>query len=129
MRVYVSIGKYEKVIELFEKNLGYKSIKELSDSFLGYLGIAFYKTGERSKSTEFMNELSSRGLKNSAGSPFYFEAMAYTAMDDKEKAIKSLQKAYSEHEVDMVWLKVDPLFQLLHGDPQYEDLVHKIGFK
>jgi hypothetical protein len=40
-----------------------------------------------------------------------------------------LQKAYADREVDMVWLKVDPLFRQLHGDPRFENLLQKIGFE
>jgi hypothetical protein len=50
-------------------------------------------------------------------------------MDEKDIAFQSLQKAYTGHEVDMVWLKVDPLFRPLHGDPRFKDLLRKIGFK
>jgi TolB-like protein/Tfp pilus assembly protein PilF len=129
MRIYVSLGKNEKVIGLFDKNLSGKSINELSDSFLGYLGIAFFKTGNKSQSSLFLNELLSRSIKQAGGSPYYFAAEVYAAMEEKDKALQSLQKAYKVHEVEMIWLKVDPLFLYLHGDPQFESLVQKIGFE
>ena len=129
IRIYVSLGKYDKVIELFEKNLANKSINELSASFLGYLGIAYFKTGRKTQSTAFLNELSTKSTKSLVGSPSYFAATLYSAMDDKDKTLQMLQKAYADHEVDMIWLKVDPLFRQLHGDSQFEDLLRKIGYK
>jgi len=129
MRIYVSLGKYDKVIELFSKNNGSKDINDLSDCFLGYLGIAHFKTGNKNQSQIFLKELSSKSLTPSSGSPSYFEAAVYAAMEENGKALQSLQKAYSDHEVDMVWLKVDPLFEKLKGDPQFESLLHKIGFE
>jgi TolB-like protein len=129
MRIYVSLGKYDKVISLFEKNLANKSTGDLSDSFLGYTGIAYYNTGRKDQSTSFINELTSRSIKSSVGSANYFAASLYTAMDEKDMAFQSLQKAYTGHEVDMVWLKVDPLFRPLHGDSRFEELLRKIGFK
>jgi tetratricopeptide (TPR) repeat protein len=129
MRIYVSLGKYDKAIELFNKNNVSKPINDLSDCFLGYLGIAHFKTGNKSQSQIFLNELSSNSLKPFSGSPSYFEAAVYTAMDEKDKALQSLQKAYTDHEVDMTWLKVDPLFGKLQGDPQFESLLQKIGFE
>jgi TolB-like protein/Tfp pilus assembly protein PilF len=128
MRIYVSLGKYGKVIELFEKNLANKPVNDLSDCFLGYLGIAYFKTGRESQSTAFLNELSSRSKKPYIGSPSYYEAEVYTAMNEKDKALQLLQKAYTNHEVEMAWLKVDPIFQPLHGEPQFENLLRKIGF-
>jgi tetratricopeptide (TPR) repeat protein len=129
IRIYVSLGKYDKVIELFEKNLANKSVNDLSDCFLGYLGIAYFKTGRKDQSTAFLNELSSKSIKPSVGSPAYFAATIYAAMDQKDKALQLLQKAYTDREVDMVWLKVDPLFRQLHGDPRFENLLQKIGFE
>jgi TolB-like protein len=129
IRIYVSLGKYDKVIELFEKNLANKSVNDLSDCFLGYLGIAYFKTGRKGQSTAFLNELSSKSMKPSVGSPSYFAATVYAAMDEKDKALQLLQKAYTDREVDMVWLKVDPLFKQLHGDPRFENLLQKIGFE
>jgi len=129
MRIYVSFGQYEKAIGLYEKNLGNRPVKDLSASFIGYLGIAFFKTGNKRQSAEFINELTSRALKTDIGSAYYFAATIYAAMDDKEKAMQALQNAFTAHEEDMVWLKVDPLFFSLHGDPRYENLIQKIGLK
>jgi TolB-like protein/Tfp pilus assembly protein PilF len=129
MRIYVSLGKYDKVIGLFDKNLANKPLSDLSDCFLGYLGIASFKTGKKSQSSAFLNELESRIRKSYSGSPSYFAAEVYTAMDQNDKAFQSLQKAYTAHEVEMVWLKMDPLFRSLRNDSRFENLLKKIGFK
>jgi hypothetical protein len=50
-------------------------------------------------------------------------------MGENEKALQLLNKAYLDHEVEMYWLKVEPLFRPLHGDPRFENLLKKIGFK
>jgi serine/threonine-protein kinase len=115
-------------MELFEKNLANKPVSDLSDSFLGYLGIASFKTGKKSQSAAFLNELYSKSMKSSTGSPSYFAAAVYTAMDETDKAHQFLQKAYTNHEVDLAWLNVDPIFHSLHGDPRFENLLRKIGF-
>jgi tetratricopeptide (TPR) repeat protein len=129
MRIYVSLGRNEKVIELYEKNLANKPVGDLSDCFLGYMCIALFKTGQKNELTAYLNELTKKSLETSVGSPFYFEAAVYTAMNEPEKALQFLEKAYTNHEVDMVWLKVDPLFLKLNGDPRFENLLHKIGLK
>jgi tetratricopeptide (TPR) repeat protein len=129
MRIYVSLGKYDKVIELFDKNLADKPISDLSDCFLGYMGIASFKTGKKSQSSAYLNELELRNSRPYSGSPSYFAAEVYTAMDQNEKALQSLQKAYASHEIEMVWLKVDPLFRSLEKDQRFEDLIREMGFK
>jgi tetratricopeptide (TPR) repeat protein len=129
MRIYATLGKYDNVIGLFDKNLAGKPISGLSDCFLGYVGIARYKTGKINESSVFLNELISRGIKHTHGSPSYFAAEVYAAMDQKEKALQLLQKAFTDHEVEMVWLKADPLFLSLHSDPRFQKLIEEIGFK
>lgn len=128
MRIYISTGKYDKAIELYNKNLANKPINELSDCFLGYLGIAFYKTGNKVRSDEFLKSLSERSLSTSVGSPSYFTASIFMAMEEKDKALQQLQNAFTNHEVEMTWLKVDPVFQPLKGDSRFENLLRKIGF-
>jgi hypothetical protein len=49
-------------------------------------------------------------------------------MGQNNDAIKWLQKAYADHEVEMYWLKVEPLFRPLHDDPRFQNLLKKIGF-
>jgi TolB-like protein len=129
MSIYIRTAKYEKVIELFEKNLINKPINELSNCFLGYLSIAYYKMGKMNQYTSFLKELSSKSKNTNVGSPSYFEAAVYISMDEKEKALQSLHSAYSKHEAEMVWLKTDPLFKSLHGDLRFENMLKEIGFK
>ncbi len=53
------------------------------------MGIAYFKTGNKSQSAVILNELSSRIIKSSVGSPNYFTAAVYSAMGDKDKALQS----------------------------------------
>jgi len=50
------------------------------------------------------------------------------AMDEKDKALQELRKAFTNHEVEMTWLKVDPIFQPLKNDTGFENLLREIGF-
>jgi tetratricopeptide (TPR) repeat protein len=129
IRIYTISEKYEKVLELYDKYLSAKSPDHLSCCFLGWIGIAFIKTGRESHSSAFLHELASINRKPFTGSPSYFAAALYTAMNEKEKALQSLQKAYNDRELDMAWLKVDPLFRPLHGDPRFKNILTKMGFK
>jgi TolB-like protein/Tfp pilus assembly protein PilF len=129
IRLLVYMAKYDKAIGLFERSTQDEEINDLIPYYLGHLGIAYFKTGKKSKSALFLNELLKRSSKSPLGSPSFFAAAIYTAMGENDKALQSLEKAYSDHEVEMYWLKVEPLFRPLHGDPRFEDLLLKIGFK
>jgi hypothetical protein len=76
-----------------------------------------------------LQELLLRSGKSPVGSPSFFAATVYTAMGANDKAIDLLEKAVTNHEVEIYWLKVEPLFRPLHGNPRFENLLLKIGFK
>jgi hypothetical protein len=50
-------------------------------------------------------------------------------MGDNDRAIQSLEKSFTNHEVEMYWRKVEPLFKPLHGDQRFESILAKVGFK
>jgi hypothetical protein len=54
-------------------------------------------------------------------------ASDYALLGDKEKALYWLERCYTEH-VGMVWVKVDPVFDSLHADPRFADLLKRLGF-
>jgi hypothetical protein len=61
-----------------------------------------------------LNELIYRSQRGPQGSPSFYIAAIYTAIGQHDKAINWLEKAYNDHEVEMYWLKVEPLFRPLH---------------
>lgn len=69
-----------------------------------------------------------KATKSSIGSPSFSIAAVYVAMGQNNEAIKWLEKAYSDHEVEMYWLKVEPLFRPLHNDKRFQSILEKIGF-
>jgi TolB-like protein len=129
IRIFNYLEKYNATIEFFEKNSGDTSQGNLIPYYLGHMGVAYNKVGNNEKAYSYLNELISRSKKSPVGSPSFFAAAIYTSLGQKDKAIESLGKAFSDHEVEMYWLKVEPLFRPLHGDPRFENLVMKIGFK
>jgi tetratricopeptide (TPR) repeat protein len=129
IRIYTYLGKYEEEIELFEKSFTNEDLNKIISYYLGHMGIAYFKAGDKSKSALILNELLSRSRNSPIGSPSFFGAAVYTAMGENDKAIQLLEKAFSDHEVEMYWLKVEPLFKPLHRDPRFEKLLMKIGFK
>jgi TolB-like protein len=129
VRIFTYLGKYREAIGLFEKSFGKENLNNIIPFYLGLLGIAYFNTGEKIKSAEFLNELISRSKNSPVGSPSFFSAAICTAMGENDKALQSLEKAYADREVEMYWLKVEPLFRSLHGAPRFENLLTKIGFK
>ena len=113
IKLWDYLANYDKTIALFEKKMARKKLNDLNPFYLGHIGIAYFKTGNKSKSSEYLNELLSRIRKSPVGSPSFFAAAIYTAQGENDKAIQLLEKGYTNHEVEMYWLKVEPLFKTI----------------
>lgn len=50
-------------------------------------------------------------------------------LDRKDEAFEWLEKAFEEKYNSMFWLPLDPIFDNLHSDKRFHDLVNKIGLE
>jgi hypothetical protein len=57
---------------------------------------------------------------------FYF-AQSYAHLGQKDRAFFWLEKAYSEHDHELLTLKLDPELDGLRADPRFEQLVRRVG--
>ena len=57
----------------------------------------------------------------------YDYAIIHTALDEKEKAFACLEQAYDNRSEALVWLKVDPRLDPLRADPQFINLMQRVG--
>ena len=53
---------------------------------------------------------------------------AYVVMEDKAKSYEWLDKAFAEHSNAVSSLKVNPLYDPLRGDPQFQQYLKRAGF-
>jgi len=128
MKINLYTEQFATVIQAFEK---YRTnfASELYPIVLSYGAIAYYKTGQKDVTERYLNKINVRSAESPVGSPSYFVAAIYSAMEKNDEAIRWLEKAYADHEVEMYWLKVEPLFRPLHNHPKFKELLKKIGFK
>jgi len=124
-RIYLYLGQYDKVIELLERGLeeGYRFPR-----LTGTLAIAYYHTGRTDDQGEIVEELIKLSEQAPVGSPSFYLAMIYAQMGEIDTAFEWLEKAYTDHEVEMYWLKVEPPFKPLHSDPRWQVMLDKVGF-
>jgi TolB-like protein/DNA-binding winged helix-turn-helix (wHTH) protein/Tfp pilus assembly protein PilF len=51
----------------------------------------------------------------------------YALLGDKDQAFRYLEKAYTDHEDFLTWIKTERDFDFLHSDPRYADLLRRMG--
>ncbi|MCH8874801.1 hypothetical protein IH824_18910 [candidate division KSB1 bacterium] len=59
----------------------------------------------------------------------YYMAVIYTGLGDKDQAFEGLEKAYEERTEQLIFLKVDPYWDILRSDPRFSALLAKMGFE
>jgi hypothetical protein len=56
-------------------------------------------------------------------------AMINTGLGDKDAAFASLEKAIDERSAKLIWLNADPVYDGLHSDPRFTELIRRIGLQ
>ena len=65
---------------------------------------------------------------NLPGSPAWFIALSYAAVEDGDAVFEWLEKSYDRHEAEMAWLKMEPALDPYKNDPRYLDLLQRMNF-
>ena len=125
-KVYLNTGRYDQAIAQLEKGLGLSTARP--PSMLAYLAIAHTRKGQTEEAHSLLEELKERRSEGEKGIA-YFIAHIYGGLEDERLTLEWLEKAYADHEVELIWLKVEPQFKSLHDNPQFQDLLTRIGFK
>jgi TolB-like protein/tetratricopeptide (TPR) repeat protein len=60
--------------------------------------------------------------------PAYAVALVHAGLGDTERAFGWLERAYAERDVHMIFLVVDPKWEVCASDPRFQRLVERCGF-
>ena len=59
----------------------------------------------------------------------YNIALIYNALDEHDKALDWLEKAFEQREPKMTFLKVEPKWNNLRNEPRFIDLMRRMNFQ
>lgn len=114
-------GMYAKAIEIWKASYDVKNdieaIEVLSKG---------YKDGGYQKSLENLALLLIKRSDSMYVTPWQI-ATLYTRAGKKDNALKWLEKAYDQHDGNMTYIGVDPIFDILKGDPRFSNLLKKMN--
>ena len=119
-RVYTEKGMHSEAVAE-SKRAAELSGNSQSEAYRAY---ALAKWGKLPEARMVLDAL----LKSSADTyvPPYNIALAYNAVGEREKAIDYLEKGFSERDVRMVFLKIEPQWDNLRSDPRFLDLMKRL---
>jgi tetratricopeptide (TPR) repeat protein len=97
-----------------------------STEALAGLAQAHAVAGEKLAMARIVKELGESGQRYV--SP-YNVARVYGAIDDKQRALEWLERAYQEHNPDLIELTREPSFASLRSDAKFRELMSRIGWR
>lgn len=116
---YVQKGQYAEAILSYQT-----SIKlEETTSALIYLGRVYALSGQRDEAVAVLEKLKTT---KKYVSPTEL-AILYVALGDKEKALASLEKAFTDRDFQLTSLKVEPGYDPLRNEARFQELLRKVG--
>ena len=54
-------------------------------------------------------------------------ATVQSGLGEKDAALKNLERCYDDRSWEIIFLKQDPAFKRLHGDPRFDALLKKMN--
>ena len=120
---YSQKGMYEEAITEARRAKELSPVSTYPSALLGY---AQAKSGKRAEARAVLEEL----LRSSAEHyiPPYHIALVYNGLDDRDDALAWLERGFEQREPKMTFLKVEPKWNNLRGDPRFQDLMRRVGF-
>jgi tetratricopeptide (TPR) repeat protein len=83
--------------------------------------------GRRAQAEQALAEIERLAIR---GLPFNSQvAGVRAALGDKTAALGWLELAQSGHEGALVWLKIDPRFESLRGEPRFQEILRRMGLE
>lgn len=90
-----------------------------------YLGAAYAHAGDRAQAQAILKRLQTSNSYVSSGEL----AVLYAALGQEEQAFTSLERAFGQRDVQLIFLGCDPAFDSLRDDPRFANLMRRIGLR
>jgi len=122
-RSYQQLGRYEEALAEFRQVEGAFGGWAVSKAALGYVeGVS----GNRREAAKTLSEL--EALSKQRFITAYGVALVYAGMGEKDKSFEWLKKAFDERSHWLVWLRLDPRWDVLRSDPRFGELLNRMHY-
>jgi len=125
---YVTLGEALEMKGAPESAIAeYQKARALNDDpfVLGVLAHIYAASGNKTEALKILDQL--KELSKQRYVAAYTFALVYLGLGDKEQALHWLEQGYQDRAgADVGWIRVDHLFDPMHGDPRFEAVAEKI---
>jgi TolB-like protein/Flp pilus assembly protein TadD len=125
---YVTLGQALEMKGAHDAAIAeYQKARTLNDDplVLALLAHAFGLSANKVEAEKILDQL--KVLSKTRYVSAYSFALAYLGLGNKEEALRWLEQSYQDRAgADIGWIRVDPLFDPLRGEPRFEAIAEKI---
>ena len=118
---YLRKGLYQEAIEELRHAM---AINPADSRISGSLGFAYARSGQRDRAVSILNELMQPVRRTDAAVAI---AWIYVGLDDNERALEWLEKAYQWHSPNLPRMRISGILEPLRSEPRFKDLVRRLG--
>lgn len=126
---YLYLGAAYSHKKMYSEALSeYQQAKKLSKGHslvLAMIGYNYAVWGKKSEARKILKELEARTSKENVP-PLRF-ALVFTALGQIDRAFEWLNKACEEPDIHVIYVKVNPVFDTLRGDPRFAFLLQRLS--
>lgn len=117
-RPYLEKGMYDEALAELETGVKLSGESTLALAMLGH-GLA--SAGRKKEADVILDKLFERSKHQYV--PSYWISVIYNGFKDKDQTIAWLRKAFAERSSWLVWANVEPRFDWIRNDPEFESLM------
>ncbi|MGH2374875.1 MAG: tetratricopeptide repeat protein, partial [bacterium] len=118
---YVQQGMFEKAIAVYKNAAGAGILT------MGSLGYVYALSGKTDEARRVLAELRDLAKQRYVSSIRF--AVVYLGLGENDQVFQWLDRAFEERDGFLAYLKVEPRFDTLRGDPRFGDLMLRVGFE
>ena len=119
---YTQKADYPKAMEELKSAL---KIVPKSSAVLAAMAYATARAGNKAEAENILRQLQQRSGRETVAAEDI--AVVYLGLNDKENALRWLERAHQAHSQGLLLLKADPIFSSLAGEPRHQRLLRDIG--
>ncbi len=123
-RSYHLASQHQKAIEALEEAV---ELTDESSETLAALGYVLGVTGDSARARSILTQLNVRAERRYVSGVRL--AQIHVGLGDTDSALDCLERAYEDRAAELVWLKVQPIFEPLRTHARFEPLLQKVGFE
>ena len=119
-------GRFDEAIDARRRGYKVEGDDSLAKVFATARGVEGYREVEKAIAAQDLEALRERAARGAYASPLEI-ARAYARLEDKPRALDSLDAALVERSPGLVFLKVDRAWDFIRDDPRFLAAVRRVG--